>query len=81
MSLLMSEVTRLILGGRLLFERLLSLMILMLFGEGTTPAALQDGDVGGESSSSIDDPNDGSGTPVLASSLQKAMLKVNFHNQ
>jgi hypothetical protein len=59
-------------------------MILMLLGERTTPAGLQAGDVGGESPS-IDDPNDGSGTPI-ASSFQKAMVKqlvallVNFHN-
>jgi hypothetical protein len=54
---------------------------ILFLGEGT----LQAGDVGGESSS-IDDPNDGSGAPA-ASSFQKAMvpqalaLLVDSHNQ
>jgi hypothetical protein len=67
----------LIFCGRL-FDRLLCLEsgdliggFILLLGEGAP--ALRDGDVGGESSS-IDDPNDGSGAPS-ASSFPKVMVK------
>lgn len=85
MSRLISEVTRLNLGGRLRFGRLLCLLLLLMGETTTPPATLKVGDVGGESSS-IDDPNDGSGTPA-ASSFQEAMVKqvlallVVSHNQ